>query len=1052
VPGTKDGLTYSVSASDGNGGGTVMNGDTTPAFIVSAVAKMINGYDWPAEQPAVAIIASASGDDLTIKAGRYGKADVSGTSVTWKWGNLFPGIAAGSDIYLAGVKYTVSSVNNAKSLTLTSAATTGTDVRFLAEHGGIDGNLINIQQRSIGGVAATGNSFMSSQIRQCNKKLAGGSSDVTWRITIPFSSTTIAYDPADSTRSTRMKADKLRKLWLTMAPMLSDTAYADTEFTAEVSNWSVTDPSSKAPLKVAGPGSVRVGSTDDWATYDGAGWSQWITNVTPGAGFYFRGSAKATGTAGNKVRVKYSCQSTHDLWLGLELATDRGIVSCTVDGVAANSVDGYINNDAPVTGRRLIKTSVPAGNHVVEITNSGSKNASSSGWNFIFDYLDAAVKSDVPDPVSVVTDASPAIDWDTDHTYKLSPARLLWNLDRLGLRGDINEYIGVFWWNQRKRSSGTNRAWNITLGGTWTTGTKLTVTISGITVFKTVHNLDQGDGNAECMKVVAQSIVDRINTSFPGVYAARTGASNNVVTVYPRTPLFWFDKSASVTQGTGGSGTVTESGSLDPGTEGVWQVDHTATPPLNKAARDWHSDLFSQVQSKGWTMVLSYSMELLNPPDDPTAGRHFAARYSNGIQVLTDTGFGTEAQASITGATNAAPIVITAEGHGYNTGDRITISGVLGNTAANGTWTIVRLNADTFSLNGSTGNGTFTAWTAASGAAVPTSIRNLRTTHCTFSQSMTDYQKEVYKYTAGLMSTAGLTPWLQFGEFLWWFFGYDSKLVTGASNASPVAITCAGHGLSTGQSVIVTGVHGNEGANGTWPVTVTNANTFTLNGSHGTGNYVSGTGAVKGFGMAYYDGATTAAASTSLGRSLASFYTQDDDPTINSGADVSFLAARLKAHVDGIRAYVLASYPSAKFEWLHALDVNGPVCYHTLDFPYPQGGRLNNAVNIPAAWMTKTGSGLDRLKMEALSWGATYRNLDKAKETVRWPYTTPEGWPKADARYLIPVFNGGCPWEQEYLFCRKEGLPAINFWAWDHFSLLSLPLPLPTNNGDARLT
>jgi hypothetical protein len=42
--------------------------------------------------------------------------------------------------------------------------------------------------------------------------------------------------------------------------------------------------------------------------------------------------------------------------------------------------------------------------------------------------------------------------------------------------------------------------------------------------------------------------------------------------------------------------------------------------------------------------------------------------------------------------------------------------------------------------------------------------------------------------------------------------------------------------------------------------------------------------------------------------------------------------------------------------------------YYTPDIPYPQGGRLNRAVNLPSQYLTQSGSGLDRLKMEALSW------------------------------------------------------------------------------------
>lgn len=62
---------------------------------------------------------------------------------------------------------------------------------------------------------------------------------------------------------------------------------------------------------------------------------------------------------------------------------------------------------------------------------------------------------------------------------------------------------------------------------------------------------------------------------------------------------------------------------------------------------------------------------------------------------------------TITGATNATPIVITIASHGYQTADQVDISGVLGNTAANGSWIITVLSANTFSLDSSVGNGAY---------------------------------------------------------------------------------------------------------------------------------------------------------------------------------------------------------------------------------------------------------------------------------------------------------------------------------------------------------
>lgn len=62
--------------------------------------------------------------------------------------------------------------------------------------------------------------------------------------------------------------------------------------------------------------------------------------------------------------------------------------------------------------------------------------------------------------------------------------------------------------------------------------------------------------------------------------------------------------------------------------------------------------------------------------------------------------------------------------------------------------------------------------------------------------------------------------------------------ITSSTNASPIAITIANHGYSTGDTVVITGHTTNTNANGTWEITVTGTNTFTLTGS--TGNGVGG--------------------------------------------------------------------------------------------------------------------------------------------------------------------------------------------------------------------
>ena len=66
----------------------------------------------------------------------------------------------------------------------------------------------------------------------------------------------------------------------------------------------------------------------------------------------------------------------------------------------------------------------------------------------------------------------------------------------------------------------------------------------------------------------------------------------------------------------------------------------------------------------------------------------------------------------ITAAANASPILITSTAHGYATGATVRIQGVTGNTAANNAigndrWVIIVIDANTFSLTGSAGNGAY---------------------------------------------------------------------------------------------------------------------------------------------------------------------------------------------------------------------------------------------------------------------------------------------------------------------------------------------------------
>jgi len=97
--------------------------------------------------------------------------------------------------------------------------------------------------------------------------------------------------------------------------------------------------------------------------------------------------------------------------------------------------------------------------------------------------------------------------------------------------------------------------------------------------------------------------------------------------------------------------------------------------------------------------------------------------YENPIEIQFVCGYGTHAVLTVTGATNASPIVITSGTHGLSTGNRVQIASVGGNTAANGTWIITKSDDNSFSLNGSTGNAAYTSGGTAVRLTVPEPIR-----------------------------------------------------------------------------------------------------------------------------------------------------------------------------------------------------------------------------------------------------------------------------------------------------------------------------------------
>ncbi len=866
----QDGVPFAVSASDGNAAGTMLYTSTT--FVAAQIAAQINTTNWISANTPHALMATVSGAALTLTAARYGLATVSSTSVTIPVVStpvtVFSGITAGSPIFLAGTTYTVASIQSPFALTLTTAAVSGSDVAWVAPRGGHDGNLIELY--SLAKTTTLG--FDETQYQ-----FSGGSSDVTWNCTVDF---------------TALGIDSLRQCWLTFAPALVTGSYVATEWAATFSNWQLNGPLGTRQLLVAGAGSNRVEQNDTACTYTGA-WTQ-------EAGFYSKYFANTTSDSTASVSITYICQFQHDVWIGTSLYSTGPNAAVSLDGDAETTLITQLTADSPVVTRRQIRTTVAAGRHTVTL------RPTSTGMLY-FNFLEAAVASAMPEPLTPRVGISPALDFDTNHSYMLPPARIMWMMDQLGYAGPMNEYLGVFWWNERKQIGAVFSTAVVTFGGTFAGGDSVSLTLNGTPLSKSMLPEDT-------LETLAIHFAAMINGAFTGVLGSSAGP---ILTVTGRSA----DSAYTVTllvSATSLAGTALITQAPEPGQDGTWVIDDTVNPPLNRAARDWHADLYTQCASRSREVVTSCSMELVNPP----AG--YAAMFPGSLAVSTATGFG-----------------------------------------------------------------------------------SLSSTQCAVgAANVLAYQKAAYRCIAGLQVAAGLTPCVQYGEFLWWYFPLLADMPVGyASDTSPISIgTAAPHGLTTGSSVVIAGVAGNTAANGNWPVTVTDLSHFTLNGSSGNGTYTTG-GTVTGGGMAYYDSETTAAAHTALGRPLHLFNRQDDDPTVDTSADALFLRNRLRDHVAALVSDIRSAFSNVVCELLWPYDVNYPSLVTTASPAL--GGQLNYYVNLPVEWQTQSSSGLDRIKVEALAFGTSLRNLNLSREAIElFPSF---GWPLSQLRYLAPVFGSACP-------------------------------------------
>lgn len=482
------------------------------------------------------------------------------------------------------------------------AAANGNQITITADRPGVDGNLVAL-------FAVNKNNNL--QISPASANLSGGSSDASWTISLDFNA---------------LGLTDVRRMWLTFAPPLANAAaYTGGDWEAVFTNWTLSGPENTKMLQVAGLNSVRVQQSSAACAYSGT------YNVI--TGFYDQAFAKRLSGIGTTARIWYSSAVTHDVYIGTSLAPDAGVGGVQLDGDAQTILSCTLpaNNDQVIT-RRKVRSSVAPGIHVLTFVLT-------LGQYIDFNFLEAAVPSDIPATIPARSNISPALDYDTDHTYKLPPARILWNFDQLGFTAPINEYLGVFWWNQRIASGGTVPTLTLTFGGTWANNDAIFLDIgapdpsdhSKIDRTQPFTTISKSVIYTDTSETIATHFTDFINGDFSGVWASALGPA---LTIKARSAVYSFALEVSLATTTA-AGTITKTGTLADGVLPTWMVDPAHTPTLNTGVRAWHADMYQLCQGRGTDIFTSISMELVYPPDN------YTARFPDNTAVATDTGFGT---------------------------------------------------------------------------------------------------------------------------------------------------------------------------------------------------------------------------------------------------------------------------------------------------------------------------------------------------------------------------------------------------------------------------
>lgn len=517
---------------------------------------------------------------------------------------------ASGDTLSTGVNAIGAAINAATSTCFMTAVIIGATITLTYVdpiRKGTNGNRLGVQTTVAG--------LMTETWSVSSLLFSGGVSPTSWQITIPFSS---LVDSISRTVPTTIS-----KIFLTYAPDWQSSNFIKSNFSITATGWTLTDPNGRLPLFVAGEGSIRIEETDAWVTKVGY-WENPATIVPIINPFWSQGFAIRSAYSSSEIRkltITTSCQYTHNIYLGTYCDSDCGQISATLDGSTPVTVDTY---GGGVLSRLLLFSGVTAGAHTVVLTILSTTNIASTGYYFYFDFLECAVLTQLLIPTGVSSPAM-SLDMDTNNTYMLSPARLLWSLQVSSFVGEIDFYMGVFWWPERSSFNYTYATGTIVFSGTPVFGNVTTITLAGTVLSRENLFGDTADSVATAFSLMINNGSNSFWSSVSGNVIALTAIQNGVA---------GNSLTLSATPPTGSFTVIPSSSTLTGGVDGYYGPDPTASPVLNQGIIDWLTDFFTLLEAASMSCIVSFSQELVNPPS------LWKQRFHDGTPAETATGFG----------------------------------------------------------------------------------------------------------------------------------------------------------------------------------------------------------------------------------------------------------------------------------------------------------------------------------------------------------------------------------------------------------------------------